>query len=164
MSFKLWRLCLTFLGIAAFVLASMTLEDELGIPFDTTLRIACAAACLAFIYQLSLHYPGQRWPWIGFWAALLVNVGIFLTPLVDQPASRGELMLFAMPDAIVVLAVRTATYSVADDHQRAVRGQLILGLILAAALCAIIFSIDLMHPRKLSGTISVPAMRSGNHG
>jgi hypothetical protein len=78
---------------------------------------------------------------------MLVNAGIFFTPLVDGPASRGEIMLFAAPDAVIVLAVRTVTISAVDEHQRAVRGQLIVGLVLAAALCAIFLASALVSPR-----------------
>ena len=55
-------------------------------------------------------------------------------------------MIFALPDAIIVLAVLSATYSVTNVHQRAVRQQMILGLILAVAFCAVILSLTLIGP------------------
>ncbi|ODT91245.1 MAG: hypothetical protein ABS86_02790 [Sphingobium sp. SCN 64-10] len=119
---------------------AIMLQEKLGIPFDTTYRLACAATCLAFIAQFGLDAPQERWPWIGFVIALLVNAGLFFTPLFDRPASRGEIMLFALPDAVVMLGARIAYYPVADDHQRAVRQQLIVGLILAMAFCAIVLA------------------------
>ena len=39
-------------------------------------------------------------------------------------ASRGEVMLFALPDVIILLLVRLATYQVTDDHKRAMRQQM----------------------------------------
>jgi hypothetical protein len=92
-------------------------------------------------------YPREQWPRISFWVALAVNVAIFFTPLVDRPASRGELMLFALPDAIVVLAARIASYRVTNVHQRAMRQQMIFGLVVAVAFCAILFTLVLIDPR-----------------
>lgn len=133
-------------------MTGFTLEDEVGIPFASTFRVGCAAACLLFIYKLGTDYPGERWPRFSLWIALIVNIGIFFTPLVDRPASRGELMLFALPDAIVVLVAllveRCVSYPVADVHQRAVRQQIILGLVLAIAFCAILFTLVLIAPDK----------------
>lgn len=87
------------LGFLSLVVVGFTLEREVGIPFDTTFRVVCAGACLVFIHKLGTDFPGERWPRISLWIALAVNISIFLTPLVDRPASRGELMLFALPDA-----------------------------------------------------------------
>lgn len=139
---------LALLGIVAFVAFSFALEGELGIPVATTLRIATAAACLLFIYHLGSDYPGERWPRISLWLALLVNVAIFFTPLVDRPISRGELMLFALPDAVIVLGARVATYSVANDHQRAMRQQMVLGLVVAVVFCAVVLGLTLMEPHR----------------
>jgi len=61
-------------------------------------------------------------------------------------------MVFALPDAIVVLvawlAALLSTGPAADDHQRAVRQQVILGLILAVAICATLFSLILIAPHS----------------
>ena len=143
---RLGRAGLILLGIALLVIVGIALNRAFGLPFDTTLRIACAAACLSFILKLKSDYPGESWPRISFWVSLAINAGIFFTPLVDRPPSRGELMVFALPDAVVVLAVRTATYKVADIHQRAVRQQMILGLVLAVAFCAILLGMGLIDP------------------
>lgn len=132
--------------MAAFIIIGIALEDEFGVPFDTTYRVGCAAICLVFIYKLAVDYPGEPWPWISLWLALLVNIGLFFTPLFDRPASRGELMLFALPDAIVVLAARIISYRVVDVHQRAMRQQMILGLIAAVAFCAVLFTLILIAP------------------
>ncbi len=142
-----WRLSLAVLGIAAFVAIGIALQGGLGIPFETTYRVACAFACLGFIAKVGSDYPGERWPRIGIAVALLVNVGVFFTPLVDRPASRGEIMLFALPDAVILLIAWIATYRVVDVHQRAMRQQLILGLIVAVAFCAILFTLTLIQPR-----------------
>ncbi|WP_344698010.1 hypothetical protein [Sphingomonas limnosediminicola] len=91
-------------------------------------------------------YPSETWPRISFWLSLLINIAIFFTPLVDRPASRGELILFALPDAVVTLTTLLATYRVADFHQRAMRQQMILGLIVTVAACATLFTLVLMDP------------------
>lgn len=134
------------LGLVAFILIAMGLEKGFGLPFDTTYRIACGAGCLLFIYKLGMDYPGEQWPRISFLLALLVNAGLFFTPLMDRPASRGELILFALPDAIVVLAALIASYPVVDEHQRAMRQQMVLGLVAAVAFCVILFASMLMEP------------------
>jgi Na+-translocating ferredoxin:NAD+ oxidoreductase RnfA subunit len=153
LSNRVWRVILVFLGLVALLVMAFTLEADLGFPAATTLRIATAAACLVFIYQIGgKAFPGERWPRIALAFAVIVNVGVFFTPLVDRPPSRGELMLFALPDTIVVLvAWLTALLSTgpaADDHQRAVRQQLILGLVIAVAVCATLFSLILIQPQS----------------
>jgi undecaprenyl pyrophosphate phosphatase UppP len=140
------RLSLALLGTIAFVIIGIALKSQIGLPLDTTYRVACAAICLAFIFKLGSDYHGERWPRTSLWIALLLNVGLFFTPLVNRPASRGELMLFALPDAIIVLAARIASYSVVDEHQRAMRQQMILGLIVAVSFCAILFALALIEP------------------
>jgi hypothetical protein len=103
--------------------------------------------CLLFIHQLGADYPGEQWPKIGFWLSLIVDVAIFFTPLVDHPASRGEFMLFAAPDTVVVLVARIASYEVTDVHQRAMRQQMILGLVIAIAFCAVFVILALIDPK-----------------
>jgi hypothetical protein len=135
------------LGLVVLLVIGFTLEDDFGVPFATTLRVALVGSCQFFIYKLGSDYPGEQWPRIGFWASLVVNIAIFFTPLVDRPAYRGEAMLFALPDAIVVLTARTASYPVTDVHQRAIRQQMILGLIVAIAFCVILFTLTLIDHR-----------------
>ena len=151
------ELGLWLLGIVALLVIGITLEDEAGIPLAMTVRIAGASICLLFIYRLGRDFPGEQWPRIGFWISLVVNIGIFFTPLVDRPISRGELMLFALPDAIVVLVAmsveRMVSYPAVDVHQRAVRQQIILGLVLAIAFCAILFTLVLIDPRTGPSTL-----------
>lgn len=144
------------LAFLALLVVSFTLQDAAGIPFDTTYRIACAALCLFFIYRLGLDYPGEQWPRISLGIALLINAAIFFTPLVNRPTSRGELMLFALPDAVVVLTARIASYHVTDVHQRAARQTMILGLIVALVFCIGLFAVTLV------GVHSAPAP-SGSH-
>jgi hypothetical protein len=142
-----WRLSLWLFGIICFVAIGIALEDNLGLPISTTIRVGCAAICLLFILKIGSEYPAERWTRIGFWLALLVNVAIFFTPLVDRPSSRGELMLFALPDALVMLGARIVTYHPTDLHQRARRQQMILGFILAVGFCAIFFTLVLIDLR-----------------
>jgi hypothetical protein len=137
--------CLWLLGLAAFLIVALTLESEVGIPSDTTLRVACIVLCQYFIYKLR-DDTEERWPRFAFWGALAVNLTILFSPLANRPASRGELMLFAAPDAIVVLGVITLTYRVTDAHQRAIRQQLIVGLILAVAIYATLFTVMVIDP------------------
>jgi Na+-translocating ferredoxin:NAD+ oxidoreductase RnfA subunit len=134
---------LWLLGIVPFLIVTFALQDYVGIPFDVTYRVFCASACLVFIYKLRSDFPGQQWPRTSLWIALLINVAIFFTPLVDRPTSRGELMLFALPDAVVVLTASTISYGVNDVHQRATRQTMILGLIVALVFCVGLFAITL---------------------
>ena len=147
LSSRLLRLCIVFLGIIAFVLIAVELEGHLGIPVAFTFRVACASACLFLIAKLGADYPGERWPQISFVMALLFNIALFFSPLSKFPASKGDILFFGMPDAAIVLAARIVTYRVADDHQRAVRQQMILGLILSLAFCAIVLSIMFIPDR-----------------
>jgi Na+-translocating ferredoxin:NAD+ oxidoreductase RnfA subunit len=142
----LWHVSLALLGVAAFVAVSAVLGTEVGIPFDTTYRVACAAACLFLINRLRSDYPDETWPRASLLIALIVNLSIFLTPLVDRPSSRGELMLFALPDTVVVLAARIVSYRVDDVHQRAARQTMLLGLFVAAAFCVGLFALTLAGP------------------
>jgi hypothetical protein len=135
---------LALLGVLVFVVFSIILENTFGVPFDTSYRIACAGICLGFIWTIGRDYPGQRWFLIAFAIALLVNIGIFFTPLVDRPASRGELMIFALPDTVILLAARIVSYPVQDTYQRAVRQQMILGLVIAIAFCALLLFLALI--------------------
>jgi hypothetical protein len=142
---KTWllRVVLALSGVAAFIVLGVTLDRAFGIGFDTTYRLACAGACLILIAYLARYYRGERWPWIALALALLVNVALFFTPLLDRSASRGEIMFFALPDAILFLIARTVTYRVTDVHTRAVWQQLILALVVAALFCALLFGLTL---------------------
>ena len=146
MSVRFWHFGLYVVAVVALLVAGAALETDVGLPFDTTYRLACVAACLFIIFKLGEDYRGERWPRVSFWIALVVNLSLFLTPLVDRPASRGELMLFALPDVVVVLLARLATYSVTDVHQRAVRQQLVLALVFALVACFGFFALVLFAP------------------
>ena len=147
MKSKLCQFFLTIIGIIAFVTIGITLENQVGIPFSFILRLAGAGACLFVIAKIgSEDHPGERWPKIALFIAFLFNVSIFFSPLSQMPASKGDITFFAVPDAVIFLAARTFSYPATDVHQRAVRQQLIVGLILASALCAIVLSILLVPP------------------
>ena len=140
------RLGLALVGTATLLAIGVALENEAALPFATFYRVVCTAVCVGFIWKLRGDYPTDRWPKVSLWIALAVNAVIFLTPLIDRPASRGELMLFALPDVIIVLGVRIASYRVSDDHQRAMRQMMILGLVVAAIFCSILYALILLHP------------------
>jgi drug/metabolite transporter (DMT)-like permease len=149
---KSWlvRVMLALVGIVACVAIGVALEDEAGIPFATTYRFACAGACLFFIARIGRDCLAARWRRIALLAVLVANIGLFFTPLVDRPASRGEIMLFALPDAaiflIIVLIARIRSRPAADDHERAVRQQLIFGIVVALAFGALLFGLLLVPP------------------
>ncbi len=142
------RLGIAIGGVIGAVLIGVALENDLGIPFATTYRVACAVACLTFIVKLGKDYPSARWPRVAFCVSLFINVLLFLTPVVDRPASRGELMIFALPDAIIVLVALIVSYKLVDVHQRAIRQNMILGLIVAVVFCALLFSLILVNPGR----------------
>lgn len=140
----LQRGCLALLGIGVFVTIGFALEDMTGLPIDTTYRIACAGMCLFLVFKIGSDYPGELWPKVALGLALLVNSALFFTPLLARPASRGELMIFLLPDAVILLAARTFSYRATDAHQRAVHQQLIVGLVVATAVCAALFALMLI--------------------
>ncbi len=138
----------TFLGGILFGAMAVALDYLSIIPFAVTFRVGCAGGCLIFIYMIGSDYPGERWPRIALFIALLFNVGMFFSPLAGFPASKGDILFFGVPDLVILLAARAFSYPVADAHRRAVRQQLFVGLILALAFCAMILSILLFHPPK----------------
>jgi hypothetical protein len=93
------------------------------------------------MFKIGSDYAGQKWPKIALAVAAIFNFAMFFSPLAKLPASKGDIMFFAVPDVVIFLAARTFTYPVTDVHTRAVRQQLIVGLILALAFCAIILAI-----------------------
>lgn len=143
------RVGLMLLGIAVFVAMGIVIENEIGLSFWTTYRVACAGICLFLILKLRFDYPGERWPLISFWIALFVNGALFFTPLVNRPASRGELMLFLFPDLIIVLVARILTYRVTSVEQRASRQMMVLGLIGAVIFCAVLFYFGLREAQAV---------------
>lgn len=120
---RLVKVVLSLLGIIVFVVFAITLENEIGIPFAVTLRVACAGMCLSLMFKIAQDYRGQKWPKIALAIAALFNFAMFFSPLATLPASKGDIMFFAAPDAVIFLAARTLTYPVTDVHQRAVRQQ-----------------------------------------
>ncbi|UAK25081.1 hypothetical protein [Sphingomonas nostoxanthinifaciens] len=141
------RLALAFGGIIGAVAIGIALENDAGIAFDTSYRVGCAIACLIFIFKLQRDYPTEQWPKIGLVASALINLAIFFTPIVSRSASRGELMIFALPDAIVVLTALIASYRVETVHQRAVRQQMVFGLVVALGFSAVLFTLILIGPQ-----------------
>lgn len=133
-------------GMAAFAVLAVVLETEIGLPAKITLRVACAVLCILFILALRPKYPGEQWLRWSLWICVVVNIGLLFTPIIEQPISRGDLMLFALPDAIIVLSARILTYPVTDVHQRAVRQQMILGLVVALAFCGLLVTLFLISP------------------
>lgn len=140
------RLALALGGIIGAVAIIIALENDAGIPFDTSYRVCCAIACLTFIFKLARDYPAEQWPKLGLIGSALINFLIFFTPFVSRPASRGEIMIFALPDAIVVLTALIAFYKVETPHQRAVRQQMIFGLTVALGFSAVLFSLIMIGP------------------
>ncbi|NMN06882.1 MULTISPECIES: hypothetical protein [unclassified Novosphingobium] len=142
------RVGLALGGVIGAVLTGIALESYVGIPFATTYRIACAVACLVLIFKLGKDYPGERWPRPAFFICLIVNVLLFFTPIMDRRPSRGELMIFALPDVIIVLMILIASKKAVDVHQRAVRQQMILGLIVALLFCSVLYSLIIFYPDR----------------
>jgi hypothetical protein len=134
------RVGLTLIGVLAFFLVGILLESY-GVPLELTYRIACASGSLVLMVYLARDYTAERWFRISLCLALLVNVSLFFTPLVDRPTSRGELMLFAIPDGAIFLTARILTYRASSVEQRAKRTHMIAGLIAVLALCSILIGI-----------------------
>jgi hypothetical protein len=135
---KFVRYCLSGLGVIAFMACAYVLESTLGIPVDTTIDAAIGIACVGLMGMIGWSdYPDQKWPRVAVLIALVINAGLFLfSPLTRHPASEIGIGFFGAPDLVVWLAARTVAYPVSDAHQRAVRQQLIVGLILILPFCA----------------------------
>ncbi|KTT69185.1 hypothetical protein [Sphingomonas endophytica] len=142
------RVFFAFLGIAAFDALGITLENVARIPFDTTYKITCAGVCLLFVAKCIQEYPDQRWPRIAFGLAAAINMLLLVTILADEPASRGEIVLFALPDVAIVMALRAISYPVSNEHERAVRQQLIVGAILAAFVSLLLLGTAFIPDRR----------------
>lgn len=128
-----WRgLGVGLVAVSAFLCASLILRG-FAVPFDTSYRVACAAVSSALVYWLRFDLPDEQWPRQAFWISLLVNIGILFSPLVDRPASRGELVLFLLPDGLVVLIAMIAHN---QSLARSVRTQLIATVVVFTAACA----------------------------
>lgn len=138
---RLLHVCLALIGIAVFDTLAIMLENRVGVPFKTTFRLACAVGCLTLIARMIADEPDAHWLRFAFCGALVSNLAMFFSPLAALPASKGDLLFFAAPDAAILFGARAFTYPVTDDHQRAVRQQLIMGFILALAVSALILSI-----------------------
>jgi len=138
MDVKFVRYCLGGLGIIAFVAIAFALDSTLGIPVDTTIHAAIGIACVGVMAMIGWSdYPDEKWPRVAVLIALVINAGLFLfSPLTHHPASEADMGFFGAPDGVVWLTSRTVSYPVADAHQRAVRQQLIVGLILSLPFCA----------------------------
>ena len=141
MAHRFLQLIVTLIGVALTLAMAFVLESATGISVAVTLRIIVAGVCLFVMFKIGGDYPGEKWPKIALAIAAIFNFAMFFSPLAKMPVSKGDLMFFAVPDAVIFLAFRTFTYPVTDIHTRAVRQQLIVGLILALAFCAIIMSI-----------------------
>lgn len=142
------RALLLAVGLPAFVMLMIFFENNLGISSDTTLRVLCAVIAPIVIYPC-LTDPDSPWMRFGLILAIAINVGILFTPLVDRPtASRGEFFLFAFPSLVVLLSARVASFQVLTVRDRAVRQQLILGLIVSVLACVTLFIFTIAQARS----------------
>lgn len=155
-----FKMLITVVGLGIYIALAMTLENVTGIRFDTTYKVTCAFVCVGFMTKLALGSPGERWPWIAIAAACIFNAGLFLTPVLSHPASRGEIMFFALPDASIFMLTRAITYPETDVHKRAVRQQIFVGLFFAVALSAIILAAGFIPDRPKASTVQRAAPNS----
>lgn len=59
-------------------------------------------------------------------------------------------MIFALPDAALFLFARTIGFPTGDQHQRAVRQQLLVGSLLAFALASLLLAVGFIPDRAHS--------------
>ncbi|WP_288936930.1 hypothetical protein [uncultured Sphingomonas sp.] len=142
-------MALALLAMAVFLGVAIALQHAFGIPIYTSYRVACGGFCLAFMARIGdVRY--ERWARIAVAVAAVISIGLFFTPAFDRPASRGEVLFFALPDIAVFFMARAMSYPDADEHQRAVRQQLFVGFAFALALCVLMFATAFIpnhHPR-----------------
>jgi hypothetical protein len=127
-------------------MTTLVLESQFGASPDTSHRVYCALGGIILICSLGFDESNNRWLRFALPVALLANISIFFTPLVDRPvpAGRGgDFLLFALPSIVIMLSARIANFPVNSVRDRAIRQQLILGLVVAALACAVIFAIAL---------------------
>lgn len=139
------KLILVLLGIIAFALISAALKNLINLSNDQSYRLLCIAISLFMMWAYRKTFPKIRYFWISFWIALIVNFAIFLTPLVERSASRGEVLLFALPNSIIFLTALTLSYSVVDDRSRAMRQYMLLGIIVAILFSMILYASILIN-------------------
>lgn len=158
---RFFKLAMMLIGLGIWVASAMTLENVTGISVDTTYKVTCAIVCVGFMAHVATNYPGERWPWIAVAVACLFNAGLFFTPVLGHPASRGEIMLFALPDVSIFTLARAVTYPAEDVHERAVRQQIFMGLFFAVALGAIILATGFIPDRREPSAARRMEERSG---
>ena len=103
-------------------------------------RLCCGIIGLGLLAEVD--FPGEKWPQRVFWVSLLVNIGVLFSPLVDRPASRGELALFLLPDGFVVLIAMIAHN---QALARSVRAQLIATVVVFTAACAALLALVILQ-------------------
>ena len=130
--------------VLLIMLTIMGLGMAAGLSFDTAYRVTCAVGCVLFVATLASDNSAALWPWFGAGASAVINAGLFLTPIVNRPTSRGEIMLFALPDSIAVLCARLAWFPVSSDHDRAQRQMVIFGAVVAVVFCGALYSAVLL--------------------
>lgn len=153
MGSRFFKLVMMLIGVGIWLASAMTLENVTGISVDTTYKVTCAIVCVGFMAHVAANYPSERWPWMAVAVACLFNAGLFFTPVLGHPASRGEIMFFAFPDVSIFTLARAVTYPAKDVHERAVRQQIFMGLFFAVALSAIILAAGFIPDRPKASTV-----------
>lgn len=132
-----------FVGFVTFMIVSFGLESIFGIAWDTSFRVGCMLVGLGLATAVCGDHRRERWFVAGMAVATIANVAIFLTPLVERPTSRGELMIFLGPTVIVLLLARLLSYPVRDARSNANRLLLVLSLVTASILYATMVAVEL---------------------
>jgi peptidoglycan/LPS O-acetylase OafA/YrhL len=144
------KLALVALLVVAMLMTTWVLESQFGVSADTSHRVYCALGGIIIIYSWGFDEPNNRWLRFALPAALLANIGIFFTPLVDRPVSEGrggDFLLFVLPSIVIMFSTRIAMLPVNSVRDRATRQELILWLVVAVIVCAVIFAIALREAR-----------------
>lgn len=134
------RFLLAMLGLVAFVAVAITLEQRAGIPFKTSYRVVMAGFCLHFVAGYCREHRDERWARIGFLLVLLFDAGLFFSPLAHLPASKGDVLFFAVPDAAILFGARVFSYRPTSIEERAAHQRMIAGFIVALIFSAVILS------------------------
>jgi hypothetical protein len=141
-----WRnIAIVSFGLLAFLVVSIAMDEYGLLPWDFSYRVGCAGMCLAVLAKFAMELPEERWPWWSFWAALVANIGLFFTPIMDRAASRGELLIFALPDAVIWLTFGIASTPPIDLAARVTRQYMMLGLVVAILMGTILFAFALFE-------------------
>lgn len=128
-----WRMGWFFLGIAAWVTLSFKLEDAALIDGESFYRVTCIIGVVFWFLYLVWDLRTERWVRFSLPIIIATNFFLFLTPVYEGEASRGEAMFPLTVTSFLASASAAAANPLVDDSDRA-RGQWLVFTALASGV------------------------------